>query len=298
MSVQVPNGVVDIAVEDEAEAVAVAKKYLSYFQGALPDWKARRPAAAAPRDPGEPAARLRRARGDRHDVPTTARCSSCGAPSGRAWSRRWSASRAGRSASIANNPDASRRRDRFATAPTRPRASCSSATPTTCRCCSCATRPASWWARKSRRPRWCGTARGCSSSAPTSPCRSFTIVLRKALWARRAGDGRRQLPARRSSPSPGRPASSAAWASKARSSSATATSWRRSTIPPSARRRSSSKMVAAAYERGKALSTATYFEVDEVIDPAESRHWITHGLLGAERRPRHGASGGPNIDTW
>ena len=35
MSFQVPNGVVDILVEDEAEAVAVAKKYLSYFQGTL-----------------------------------------------------------------------------------------------------------------------------------------------------------------------------------------------------------------------------------------------------------------------
>jgi acetyl-CoA carboxylase carboxyltransferase component len=32
MDVQVPNGVVDVAVEDEAEAVAVAKQYLSYFQ--------------------------------------------------------------------------------------------------------------------------------------------------------------------------------------------------------------------------------------------------------------------------
>src|SRR5580704_7820630 len=38
MRVQVPNGTVDIAVEDEAEAVAVAKKYLSYFQGVLPEW--------------------------------------------------------------------------------------------------------------------------------------------------------------------------------------------------------------------------------------------------------------------
>ncbi len=38
MEVQVPNGVVDIAVEDEAEGVAVAKKYLSYFQGALAQW--------------------------------------------------------------------------------------------------------------------------------------------------------------------------------------------------------------------------------------------------------------------
>src|SRR5207245_2870161 len=34
MSVQVPNGVVDIAVQDEAEAVQATKKYLTYFQGA------------------------------------------------------------------------------------------------------------------------------------------------------------------------------------------------------------------------------------------------------------------------
>jgi acetyl/propionyl-CoA carboxylase alpha subunit/acetyl-CoA carboxylase carboxyltransferase component len=39
MEVQVPNGVVDIAVKDEAEAVAVAKKYLSYFQGPLKEWR-------------------------------------------------------------------------------------------------------------------------------------------------------------------------------------------------------------------------------------------------------------------
>ncbi len=39
LSVQVPNGVVDVAVEDEAEAVAVAKQYLGYFQGALPTWE-------------------------------------------------------------------------------------------------------------------------------------------------------------------------------------------------------------------------------------------------------------------
>ncbi len=39
MSVQVPNGVVDIAVADEPEAVAAAKRYLSYFQGSLADWQ-------------------------------------------------------------------------------------------------------------------------------------------------------------------------------------------------------------------------------------------------------------------
>ncbi|MFO7963212.1 MAG: carboxyl transferase domain-containing protein [Desulfobacterales bacterium] len=36
--VQVPNGVVDIAVSDEAEATAAARKYLSYFQGEVSDW--------------------------------------------------------------------------------------------------------------------------------------------------------------------------------------------------------------------------------------------------------------------
>ncbi|MBN1663028.1 MAG: carbamoyl-phosphate synthase large subunit [Deltaproteobacteria bacterium] len=40
MSVQAPNGVVDVAVKDEAEAVGAAKKYLSYFQGTLKTWEA------------------------------------------------------------------------------------------------------------------------------------------------------------------------------------------------------------------------------------------------------------------
>ena len=38
MDVQVANGVVDVLVDDEAAAVAVAKRYLAYFQGALPGW--------------------------------------------------------------------------------------------------------------------------------------------------------------------------------------------------------------------------------------------------------------------
>jgi acetyl-CoA carboxylase carboxyltransferase component len=40
VSFQSPNGVVDILVDDEEEATAVAQKYLSYFQGAVKDWKA------------------------------------------------------------------------------------------------------------------------------------------------------------------------------------------------------------------------------------------------------------------
>lgn len=38
MDVQVPNGVVDVLVDDEAAAVVAAKKYLSYFQGPVAEW--------------------------------------------------------------------------------------------------------------------------------------------------------------------------------------------------------------------------------------------------------------------
>ena len=38
VSVQVPNGVVDVLCADEKEAVGVARQYLSYFQGDRPDW--------------------------------------------------------------------------------------------------------------------------------------------------------------------------------------------------------------------------------------------------------------------
>ncbi|WP_439364588.1 carboxyl transferase domain-containing protein [Bradyrhizobium sp. DASA03005] len=40
VSFQSPNGVIDILVEDEEEATSVAQKYLSYFQGAVTQWEA------------------------------------------------------------------------------------------------------------------------------------------------------------------------------------------------------------------------------------------------------------------
>ena len=40
MSFQVPNGVVDLLAKDEEEAVEVAKRYLSYFQGTVEHWEA------------------------------------------------------------------------------------------------------------------------------------------------------------------------------------------------------------------------------------------------------------------
>lgn len=40
VAMQAPNGVLDVVVADESDAVAVTRKLLGYFQGALPEWQA------------------------------------------------------------------------------------------------------------------------------------------------------------------------------------------------------------------------------------------------------------------
>ena len=47
---------------------------------------------------------------------------------------------------------------------------------------------------------------------------------------------------------------------------------------PAARQAKFEEMVAAAYEQGKGLNVASFMEIDEVIDPAETRKWIMAGL--------------------
>ena len=55
------------------------------------------------------------------------------------------------------------------------------------------------------------------------------------------------------------------------------------------------EMVDRMYEHGKAVSVATHFEIDDVIDPADTRRWLTT-LLEAAGPPQRGNR--PNIDTW
>ena len=59
------------------------------------------------------------------------------------------------------------------------------------------------------------------------------------------------------------------------------------------------EMVAAAYEHGKALNAATVFELDDVIDPADTRRWITTAFAGftPDQEPE-GTGGRRWIDTW
>ncbi len=56
------------------------------------------------------------------------------------------------------------------------------------------------------------------------------------------------------------------------------------------------KLVAQMYERGHALNVATAVEIDAVIDPAQTRHWITKGIASADYRasqPRRSF-----VDAW
>ncbi len=55
-------------------------------------------------------------------------------------------------------------------------------------------------------------------------------------------------------------------------------------------------MIERMYQAGKAINTATFFEIDDVIDPADSRRWISMMLTNADdssATPRRSF-----VDTW
>jgi acetyl-CoA carboxylase carboxyltransferase component len=59
------------------------------------------------------------------------------------------------------------------------------------------------------------------------------------------------------------------------------------------------QMVATAYERGRGMNMAAYGEIDDVIDPANSRRWIAtlFDELDGDWRSRPGKQR-PNVDGW
>ncbi len=60
-------------------------------------------------------------------------------------------------------------------------------------------------------------------------------------------------------------------------------------------------MVERMYEHGKALSVASHFEIDDVIDPADTRRWLAT-LFAAAPTPSRSVAASPSgrafIDTW
>ena len=294
MSVQVPNGMVDIAVEDEAEAVAVAKKYLSYFQGALPEWRAadqRLLRRAIPEnrlrvydvrsvietlcDEGS-VLELRRAFGPGM-VTALARIE--GKPFG----------------IVANNPthlagaidsDGSDKAARFLQL-------CDAFDLPVLFLCDTPGMMVGPEVEKTALVRHCSRlfVTGANLGVPFG-----TIVLRKAygLGAQAMAGGSFHAGTFAISWPTGEFGGMGL-------EGAVKLGYRKELEAVSdagERRALFDKMVAAAYARRKALSTATYFEVDEVIDPADSRRWVATALLDAPPRPRNPHKKRPNIDTW
>ncbi|MET4718292.1 acetyl/propionyl-CoA carboxylase alpha subunit/acetyl-CoA carboxylase carboxyltransferase component [Bradyrhizobium japonicum] len=56
--------------------------------------------------------------------------------------------------------------------------------------------------------------------------------------------------------------------------------------------------VAELYANGKAVSIASVFEIDNVIDPAETRRWIMAGVRSVPKPPARTEKKRPCIDTW
>jgi acetyl-CoA carboxylase carboxyltransferase component len=58
------------------------------------------------------------------------------------------------------------------------------------------------------------------------------------------------------------------------------------------------EMVERMYERGKAVNTASHFEIDDVIDPMDSRRWIATAMRSAPSPAPRAGKKRASIDTW
>ncbi len=66
---------------------------------------------------------------------------------------------------------------------------------------------------------------------------------------------------------------------------------------PDERERVFNEMVDRAYANGRALNAASFYELDDVIDPADSRRWIT-AAFGSWSPPARVTKKRPCIDAW
>jgi len=250
MSVQIPNGVVDLPVADEAEAVRVAKKYLSYFQGPVGRGSVRpahfariiRRIACASTTFARLSRRSPTRLGTRTAAPfglgmVTALVRVEGRPIG----------------VIATTPRIWPARS-TATVPTR--------APASCNCCDafdlpllflCDT-PGIMVGPENRKD---GAGASCradvSSSGRNISVAVFHYRVAQGLRPGGASDGRGKLQNPDSLPCRGRPASLVGWDWRARPSSAIARNWRR-IDDPAARKKLYEEMVARMYQQGKALT--------------------------------------------
>ena len=294
MEIQVPNGVVDIAVVDEAEAVAVAKKYLSYFQGSVEQWEApdqRELRFVVPEN------RLRYY--DMRDVVhgladvgsvlevrqhwgpgiITAFIRVEGVPIG----------------VIANNPghlsgaidaDGADKGARFMQL-------CDAFDIPILTLCDCPGIMVGPESEKSALVRHAGRmfVVGANIDVPL-----MTIVIRKGygLGAQAMAGGSFKAPV-----------FTVTWPTGEFGGmgleGAVKLGFRKelqAISDPEERNATYQEMVANMYERGKAVNMASHFELDDVIDPADSRKWIAAGLRSLPPVAERQGKKRPNVDTW
>ena len=58
------------------------------------------------------------------------------------------------------------------------------------------------------------------------------------------------------------------------------------------------ELVEAAYQRGRALVAGASFAVDDVIDPGDSRRWVTVAFDSVRPAPPRLGKKRRNVDTW
>ncbi len=294
VSVQTANGVVDIAVADEAEAVRVAKKYLSYFQGSLHTWQC---------------ADQRLLRGivpeNRLRVYDMRRVIEILADTGSVLELRRGFGRSmitalirieGRPLGvIANNPmhlagaidsDAADKAARFMQL-------CDAFDLPILFLCDTPGIMVGPEAEKTGLVRHANRlfVVGASITVPT-----FTVVVRKAygLGAQTMGGGNHKLPAFTVSWPTGEfggmGLEGQVKLGRRRELEAVA--------DPTERRALFERLVAQAYERARALNAAHVFEVDDVIDPADTRRWLVAALRSCPPPPPRTGKKRPCVDTW
>ncbi|GIW12573.1 MAG: carbamoyl-phosphate-synthetase [Tepidiforma sp.] len=293
-AVQVPNGVIDILVRDEAEAVEVAKQYLSYFQGPLRTWEAADQRLLRHVVP-ENRLRVYDVRRAIHLLFDTGSVLELRPRFGVGMITAL-ARLEGRSVGVvANNPahlggaidsDGADKASRFMQL-------CDAFDLPIVYLCDTPGIMVGPEAEKTALVRHASRVflTGANISVPT-----FTIILRKAygLGAIAMAGGTYH-----------RPFFTVAWPTAEFGGMGLEGSVKLgyrnelAAIEDSEKRRQFyEEMVARAYARGKALNQASLFEVDDAIDPAETRTWLA-ALLAAIRPPgpREGKKR-PNIDAW
>lgn len=67
---------------------------------------------------------------------------------------------------------------------------------------------------------------------------------------------------------------------------------------PAQRQATFDRMVAESYQQGKAINMASFLEIDDVIDPMASRQWLLRGLRSVPPVPARTGKKRPFVDTW